>query len=197
MACTVPCATVLLRGEVTSVSISESRQPPTDTEPAINELSMLSDQRTAALVTPDARITWMCLPRIDSGALFAELVGGPSAGYFSIQPHRRGDTPVQQYVDDSLVLRTRWSSMAVTDYLDCSDGRPTRNAGRTDLVRVLEGSGRAALEFAPRLDFGRVPTRLDVRDGGLAVLGADDPIVLRSPGVEWTCLLYTSDAADE
>ena len=147
---------------------------------------MLSDQRTAALVTPDARITWMCLPRIDSGALFAELVGGPSAGYFSIQPHRRGDTPVQHYVDDSLVLRTRWSSMAVTDYLDCSDGRPTRNAGRTDLVRVLEGSGRAALEFAPRLDFGRVPTRLDVRDGGLAVLGADDPIVLRSPGVEWT-----------
>ena len=42
----------------------------------IDEHSMLSDQRTAAIVTPDARITWLCVPRIDSGAIFAELLGG-------------------------------------------------------------------------------------------------------------------------
>lgn len=152
----------------------------------IDQHSMLSDQRTAAIVTPDARITWLCVPRIDSAAIFAELLGGPAAGHFSIRPETTSDDPIQEYVDDSLVLRTRWPSMSVTDYLDCSDGRPKRISGRTDLVRVIEGTGTAVIEFAPRLDFGRFPTQLDVRDGGLEVVNAADLVVLRSPGVEWT-----------
>ncbi|MDH3706344.1 MAG: trehalose-phosphatase, partial [Acidimicrobiia bacterium] len=45
--------------------------------PAIERHTMLSDQRTVALVTPEARLTWMCHPRADSPAVFAELVGGP------------------------------------------------------------------------------------------------------------------------
>ena len=152
----------------------------------IDHHSMLSDQRTAAIVTPDARITWLCVPRIDSGAIFAELLGGPAAGHFSIRPEQVDATPEQHYIDDSLVLRTSWPSMSVTDYLDCSEGRPKRISGRTDLVRVIEGSGRAVIEFAPRLDFGRFPTQLDVRDGGLEIANAADLVVLRAPGVEWT-----------
>lgn len=152
----------------------------------IEQHSMLSDQRTAAIVTPDARITWLCVPRIDSGAIFAELLGGPAAGHFSIRPEHDDATPIQRYVDDSLVLATRWPSMTVTDYLDCSEGRPKRISGRTDLVRVIEGTGRAVIEFAPRLDFGRFPTQLEVRDGGLEIANAADLVVLRAPGVEWT-----------
>ncbi len=152
----------------------------------IEEHSMLSDQRTAAIVTPDARITWLCVPRIDSGAIFAELLGGEPAGHFSVRPATNAGKPTQTYVGDSLVLRTAWSSMSVTDYLDCSEGRPKRISGRTDLVRVIEGSGVARIEFAPRLDFGRFPTQLDVRDGGLEVVNAADLVVLRSPGVDWT-----------
>lgn len=153
----------------------------------INDHSILSDQRTAAIVTPDARITWLCVPRIDSSAIFAELLGGPAAGHFTVRPADSSDgTATQSYVDDSLVLRTTWPTMQVTDYLDCSDGRPNRISGRTDLVRVLEGTGRAVIEFAPRLDFGRFPTQLEVRDGGLEVTNAADLVVLRAPGVEWT-----------
>ncbi|MEM7142181.1 MAG: trehalose-phosphatase [Actinomycetota bacterium] len=151
----------------------------------IEDHSMLSDQRTAAIVTPDARITWLCVPRIDSAAIFAELLGGPAAGHFSVRPSEPNGEPTQTYVDDSLVLRTSWGSMSVTDYLDCSDGRPNRISGRTDLVRVIEGSGRAIIEFAPRLDFGRFPTQLEIRDGGLEVTNAHDLVVLRAPGVEW------------
>ncbi len=154
---------------------------------AIEDHSILSDQRTAAIVTPDARITWLCVPRIDSSAIFAELLGGPVAGYFSVGPaDTSGPPPTQTYVDNSLVLRTSWDSMAVVDYLDCSDGRPDRLAGRTDLVRVIEGRGTAIIEFAPRLDFGRFPTQLQIRDGGLEVVNAADLVVLRAPGVEWT-----------
>ncbi len=147
--------------------------------------SMLSDQRTVALVTPDARVSWMCVPRVDSSAIFAELVGGPNAGHFSVSAIGTSTKPVQTYLDDSLILRTTWPSMTVTDYLDCSDGRPDRISGRTDLVRVIDGDGFARIEFAPRLDFGRFPTQLEVREGGLEVVNAADLVVLRSPGVEW------------
>ena len=75
--------------------------------------------------------------------------------------------------------------MSVT-HLDCSEGRPKRIAGRTDLIRVIEGTGTARIEFAPRLDFGRFPTQLEHRDGGLEVTNAADLVVLRSPGIEWT-----------
>jgi len=75
--------------------------------------------------------------------------------------------------------------VTVTDYFDCSGGRPYQRAGRTDLIRVLEGDGRLTIRFAPRLDFGRVATRLVVRDQGLEVEGWPDPVVLYSPGVAW------------
>lgn len=151
----------------------------------IEDHALLSDQRTAALVTPDARVTWLCCPRIDSAAVFAELVGGPTAGVFAVGAADGSEPIGQRYVDDTLVLETRWSDLTVTDYLDVSKGRTDRLAGRTDLVRVLEGRGRARIEFAPRLDFGRYETRLRVRDDGLEVIGAADLMALRAPGVRW------------
>ncbi|HWL93592.1 MAG TPA: trehalose-phosphatase [Phycisphaerae bacterium] len=154
----------------------------------IERHAMLSDQRTIAIVTPDARVTWLCLPRIDSPSLFSELLGGPADGHFSIRA-ADGSPPIdQRYVDGTMVLQTRWPTFTVTDFLDCSRGRPVNRAGRSELVRIVEGSGRVAIEFVPRLDFGRVPTRFIVRDGGLEVGEATDPIVLRAPGVTWEIL---------
>ena len=133
--------------------------------------SMLSDQRTVAIVSPDARVNWMCAPRIDSPALFAELVDGPAAGYFSVQPAHACNNPEQRYIDDTMVIETSWASMTATDYLDCSDGRTALPAGRTDLLRTLTGVGKAVVEFAPRLDFGRQPTLLRQHGNGLEVIG--------------------------
>lgn len=172
----------------------------TYTAPHIEQHSMLSDQRTVALVAPGARIDWMCLPRIDSPAVFAELLGGPAAGYFSVAPDVPGGLPGTEagaqasklhearYVGDSLVLRSEWPQLSVTDYLDRPSGRVAGDA--VVLVRVIQGSGKARIEFAPRLDFGRCPTRLELSAGGLVVSGDGDPcgnrrIVLRSPGVAW------------
>ncbi len=152
---------------------------------AIERLALLSDQRTVALVTPDARVVWFCVPRIDSAALFSELLGGPAAGFFSIKA-ADGAPPVRQsYVGNTFQLRTEWPGFAVTDYLDCSNGRPYQRAGRSDLIRVVEGSGRVEIEFAPRPDFGRGPTQLRLLDEGLQVVGSLDPIVLRAPGITW------------
>jgi len=153
--------------------------------PAIEEHSMLSDQRTLALLTPDARVTWMCHPRADSPSVFAELVGGRHAGFFAVHPTTDSPPISQRYVPETLVLETRWSDLTVTDYLDVSDGRPNLEPGRTDLVRVLEGTGEAVIEFAPRLDYGRAPTQLEATNAGLTVRGVPQTIELRSPGVTW------------
>ncbi|MEZ5380014.1 MAG: trehalose-phosphatase [Acidimicrobiales bacterium] len=159
----------------------------------LEEHTMLSDLRTAAIISPTARISWLCAPRIDSAAVFAELLGGPSAGYFAITD-ANGDGPIdQRYVSGSMIAESRFNGFTLTDYLDVSNDRSQRLAGRSDLLRVLEASasgsgGTARIEFAPRLDFGRFPTRLEIRDDGVAVMGTADLMVLRSPGVEWTLM---------
>ncbi len=154
----------------------------------IERYSMLSDQRTLALISPGGRVSWLCLPRLDSAAFFSELLGGPSAGFFEICPMAAGGVATQQYVGSSLVLRTDWGTFRVVDYLDCSAGRSFQRAGRTDLVRVIEGQGRVRITFAPRLNFGGLETRLRVIDGGVELDGTIEPCVLVAPGIHWTLM---------
>lgn len=152
----------------------------------LDQCAVLSDQRTAAVVSPGARISWLCLPRLDSAAIFAELVGDSTAGMFDVSPIEGGTSLRSGYDGDSFVVVTEWPGLRVTDYLDASAGRAFQKAGRADLVRVIEGTSSARIRFAPRLDYGRIATQLRVRDGGLEVEGSNDPIVLRSAGVKWT-----------
>lgn len=151
----------------------------------IDHHTMLSDQRTVALVTPDARVVWMCTPRIDSPSIFAEILGGPTAGYFSISPTQQTSAKSQRYIEGSLACVTEFDTITVTDFLDIGGGRTKQRAGRSDLVRLIEGTGEVRVEFAPRLDFGRVPTSLEVRDRGVEVVDAPEQAILYAPGFEW------------
>lgn len=151
----------------------------------IEEHALLSDQRTIALVAANGRIPWLCLPRIDSASIFAELLGGPAAGYFEVRASSGLRARSQRYVGDSLVLETSWDGFRVVDYLDAAGGRAYQRAGRASLFRVIEGSGRVLVTFAPRLDFGRGETHLRKVDGGVAVEGSIDAIVLLARGVEF------------
>ncbi|HEU0089418.1 MAG TPA: trehalose-phosphatase [Pseudonocardiaceae bacterium] len=146
----------------------------------IERHSMLSNGRIVALLTPDARVSWMCHPEADAGAVFADLLGGPGAGYFSIRPVRNGLPLGQRYVPGTMTVETRWSRLLVTDYLVHLD-----EVGRNDLVRVVSGHTQAMVEFVPRPEFGQVPVRLEAEPDGLRVLGTSDPMVLRCPGVRW------------
>lgn len=146
----------------------------------IERHSMISNGRTVALLTPDGTVNWMCHPEPDSGAVFADLLGGPAAGYFSIKPVRNGLPLGQRYVPGTMTLETRWPRLLVTDYLVHLD-----EVGRNDLVRVVSGQARTVVEFVPRPEFGQLPVRLEAEPEGLRVLGTSDPMVLRSPGVDW------------
>ena len=171
--------------------------PPPGAVVPIEQHSLLSDSRTAAILTPDARVVWLCAPRIDSRPFLAELLGGASAGFFAVRPADPAGRPVQRYVGHSMVLETSWDGMSVTDYLDCSEGLPTEPAGRSRLIRVVTGNRRAVVEFAPR--FSRMAgALLEQKDDDLVVsasvkLGGDhhnglslrNGIRLRSPGLRW------------
>ncbi|MGH3520001.1 MAG: trehalase-like domain-containing protein, partial [Haloechinothrix sp.] len=148
--------------------------------PPIERISMLANERSVALITPDARLTWMCHPGPDAPAVFADLLGGQGAGHFSITPHRNGLPLGQRYLPNTMTVETRWSRLLVTDYLE-QECAPQR----TDLVRVISGAAEAKVVFSPRPEFGGVPVRLLPEDDGLRVLGTSEPIVLRAPGVQW------------
>jgi GH15 family glucan-1,4-alpha-glucosidase len=152
----------------------------------IEQHSLLSDQRTAALITAQGNITWLCHPRLDSSAVFGELLGGPTAGSFMIRPAGGSEVLSQRYLPGSLLVETRWPELTVLDYLECSPQRAAASPGRTDLVRVIEGTGEAHIRFAPRPDFGRSSTQLRVDGGTVELLGSSTPMVLVAPAVTWT-----------
>ncbi|HET8662516.1 MAG TPA: trehalose-phosphatase [Micromonosporaceae bacterium] len=157
----------------------------------IERHSLLSNGRTLALLTPDARVTWLCHPRPDSAAIFADLLGGAPAGFFAVGPERGGLLPLgQRYRPGTMTVETRWSGLTVTDWLDgapATVASPRGGASGADstLVRVLSGDRRARLELAPRPEFGQVAIRLQPLGDGLLVLGSNEPVALHSPGVEW------------
>ncbi|MEV1289691.1 trehalose-phosphatase [Micromonospora sp. NPDC049679] len=156
----------------------------------IERHSMLANGHTVALLTPDAKVTWLCHPKPDSSAIFADLLGGHPAGHFTVAPDRGGLPLGQRYRSNTMTVETRWSGLTVTDWLDqrpADDigGDTLAITGDSTLVRVLTGSGRARLEFAPRPEFGQVSVQLQPLGDGLLVLGSNEPFALYSPGVEW------------
>ncbi len=159
----------------------------------IERHSMLSNGSTVALLTPDAKVTWLCHPRPDSAAIFADILGGARAGYFSVAPERYGIPLGQRYRPGTMTVETRWSGVTVTDWLEGEvpgdeggTGEEMRSSGTcSTLVRVLTGTGVVRLEFAPRPEFGQVATRLQPLGDGLLVLGSNEPMMLFALGVEW------------
>lgn len=150
----------------------------------ITDLGFLSDQRTGALVTPEGEVCWLCPERFDRPALFASILGGPTAGRFVIQPAGEVARGHQGYRGDSLVLETRWPEMTVVDYLDGAAGG---EAG-TLLVREVLPHGTDVvchIEFAPAPNFARTETLLAAKGNGLVVRAGREHITLECPGVDF------------
>ncbi|MEV0953011.1 glycoside hydrolase family 15 protein [Promicromonospora sp. NPDC050249] len=140
----------------------------------IEDYGMVGDLQTAALVGLDGAVDWMCLPRFDSPACFAALLGDERNGSWKLGPEGAGDCTRRRYRDGTLILETEW---------DLPEGRvrvidlmPPRSE-QADLVRIVEGiSGHVSMttELRLRFDYGDVVPWV-TRDGGalLAVAGPD------------------------
>jgi GH15 family glucan-1,4-alpha-glucosidase len=122
----------------------------------IENYALVGDCHTAALVGSDGSIDWLCLPRFDSPACFAALLGGPEHGRWQLAPAAQPRRVQRRYRRDSLILETDFEtddgSVRVIDFMPLSDQR-------WDIVRLVEGlSGRVDLrmDLRVRFDYGSV-----------------------------------------
>src|SRR3954467_14574339 len=103
---------------------------------SIEDYGMIGDLQTAALVSRDGSIDWLCLPRFDSPACFAALLADEQAGSWRLHPKAGGTCTRRRYRPDTLVLETEWEtpegSVRVLDLM------PPRGRA-ADVVRIVEG----------------------------------------------------------
>ena len=147
----------------------------------IEDYAVIGDTQSAALVGNDGSIDWLCLPRFDSGACFAALLGTPEHGRWLLSPEGRIRQTRRRYRGDSLVLETEFHTE--DGVVRVVDGMPVRTRW-PDLVRVVEGvkgKVRMRMELVIRFDYGSIVPWVRRIDGGIRAVAGPDTIVLRSP----------------
>ncbi len=120
----------------------------------IEDYALLGDTHTAALVGTNGSIDWLCLPRFDSGACFAALLGGEENGFWQIAPADGYHRVRRRYRGETLVLETDFDTAeGVVRVVDCMP----RRSDHANVVRVVQGiSGRVRMrmDLVVRFDYG-------------------------------------------
>ncbi len=146
----------------------------------IEDYALIGDMQTAALVCRDGTVDWLCLPRFDSPAVFAGLLGTEENGFWRLGPaHGPDGAPVpadrRRYRGDSLVLESEWDTPRGT--VRVIDFMPPREDATPQLIRIVEGvSGRVPMRSALRMRFSYgwvVPWVHKVDERTVAVAGPD------------------------
>jgi GH15 family glucan-1,4-alpha-glucosidase len=147
----------------------------------IEDYALIGDCETAALVSCDGSIEWLCWPRFDSGACFASLIGGPENGFWRLAPAESKVRVSRRYRGDTLILETTFETdqgaVMVTDFMPVHDDR-------SNLVRIvtgLRGSVAMKTEIVLRFDYGAiVPWVTRLSDGRIRAVAGPDLIVIQS-----------------
>ncbi|MET8025979.1 glycoside hydrolase family 15 protein [Streptomyces avermitilis] len=157
----------------------KSVEPPASSA-SIEDYALIGDQQSAALVARDGSVDWLCLPRFDSPACFAALLGDEHNGKWRIAPKGAGLCTRRAYRTDSLVLDSEWDTpdgtLRVTDLMPQRDSAP-------DLVRIVEGlRGRVTVHSAIRLrfDYGSIVPWMRRAQGHRVAVAGPDSVWLRS-----------------
>ncbi|MGQ7748581.1 glycoside hydrolase family 15 protein [Streptomyces sp. WC2508] len=152
----------------------------------IEDYALIGDMQTAALVCRDGTVDWLCLPRFDSHAVFAGLLGTEEHGFWRLGPARADGTQPQaadrrRYRGDSLILESEWDTprgtVRVTDFMPPRDGAP-------QVIRIVEGiSGRVPMrsELRMRFSYGRVTPWVHKVDGRTVAVAGPDSVWLDTP----------------
>lgn len=155
----------------------------------IEDHALLSNCRTAALVSRAGSIDWLCLPRLDSASVFAALLGDEDHGCWSLRPSDDGATSSRRYDRDTFILVTRWETAGgvaeVHDFMPMGP-EPHADVDRIDVVRRIVGvSGRVdfAHDLRVRFDYARaMPWIRQTGDDDapeLLAMAGPDAVVLR------------------
>ncbi|MFI5618740.1 glycoside hydrolase family 15 protein [Streptomyces sp. NPDC051567] len=149
----------------------------------IEDYALIGDLMTSALVGRDGSIDWLCLPRFDSPACFAALLGDQENGHWRIAPTGAADGEPctrRAYADGSLVLESVWETgggtVKVTDFM------PQRQCA-PDVIRIVEGvTGEVTVRSTLRLrfDYGHVVPWVRRSDGDRVAVAGPDSAWFRS-----------------
>ncbi|WP_369187284.1 glycoside hydrolase family 15 protein [Streptomyces sp. R08] len=148
--------------------------------PRIEDYALIGDEQTAALIGMDGSVDWLCLPRFDSAACFARLLGGEDNGHWRIAPEGADRCTRRAYRPDTLVLDTEWETAEGT--IRVTDLMPQRHRA-PDVVRIVEGlSGKVTVRSTLRLrfDYGAVVPWMRRSDGHHVAVAGPDSVWLRS-----------------
>jgi GH15 family glucan-1,4-alpha-glucosidase len=147
----------------------------------IEDYALIGDTRTAALVGKNGSIDWLCLPRFDSAACFAAVLGDERHGRWLLAPTTDVRRTRRRYREGTLVLETEFTTDAgVVRVIDCMPpGESIPN-----VLRLVEGmSGRVPMqmELIIRFDYGWVVPWVRSSDGVLIAVGGPDALALHTP----------------
>jgi GH15 family glucan-1,4-alpha-glucosidase len=153
----------------------------------IEDYALIGNTRTAALVGRNGSIDWLPLPRFDSGACFAALLGDEENGRWLIAPAGDVKGVERRYRRDTLILETRFTtatgSVVVTDFMPMREGadpaiRPT------EIVRLVRGERGVVpmrFEIVLRFDYGSIVPWVRRRPDGISAIAGPDAILLHTP----------------
>lgn len=149
----------------------------------IEDYAIIGNTCTVALVAKNGSIDWLCMPRFDSGACFASLLGDDTNGHWSIAPAGPVKQVRRKYRGETIVLETEFETAdgvaALVDFM------PIREPGQqVDVVRVVEGRRGTVpmrMEVTFRFDYGKVVPWVTSRDGALRAIAGPDAVKLRTP----------------
>ena len=147
----------------------------------IEDYALIGDLQTAALVSRNGAVDWLCLPRFDSGALFAALLGSPENGQWTMRPAGDFRSVARRYRGDTLVLETELENaqgaVRLVDFMPPRETEP-------DVVRIVEGMrGRVEMEMelVIRFDYGDIVPWVRNVEGTLVAIAGPDAVALRTP----------------
>ncbi|HUA14467.1 MAG TPA: glycoside hydrolase family 15 protein [Verrucomicrobiae bacterium] len=147
---------------------------------AIEDYALIGDCESAALVARNGSIDWLCLPRFDSDACFAALVGKPENGRWQICPRARSHVR-RCYREGTLILETQFENDEGMATL--IDFMPLRKAN-PQIIRIVRGERgnvHMHMDLVMRFDYGEtVPWVTRAEDGSLVAIAGPHRLVLRS-----------------
>jgi GH15 family glucan-1,4-alpha-glucosidase len=146
----------------------------------IEDYALVGDTHTGALISRTGSVDWLCLPRFDSGACFAALVGTEDHGRWLLAPAGEVQRTSRRYRGDTLVLETEHeTSDGAVRVIDCMPPRREE----ADLFRVVEGikgAVRMRMELRIRFDYGSIVPWVRRTPTGLAAIAGPDAIELNT-----------------
>ncbi|CAH0147589.1 glycoside hydrolase family 15 protein [Microbacterium sp. Bi128] len=151
----------------------------------IEDYAVLSNCRSAALVSAEGSVDWLCLPRYDSGSMFGALLGDESHGAWSLRPTDPDAVATRRYDDGTFVLITRWET--ATGVAEVHDAMPIDEGVEALVRRVVGISG--GMDFVSevrfRFDYARaIPWVRQIghaHDHAILAVAGPDSVVLRGP----------------